>query len=343
MSESSSSSRFNRLTNWIGMKLLSVFFTLFSLAFAQYYDPLVGLLQPAIPPANLYTIRGPIYVEPSSLKPSFYDAAPAFAPAIYDNTPTLIGPPVYDNSPALIGPPVYDNSPALIGPPVYDNSPALIGPPVYDNTPAIVGPPVYDNTPTFEAPVIRLPSQLLVQAPAYEPGRYGGPIIEPAYDVSGIRYGPQIDPAYETRPQLFSPSYEFSQVNLAPVNEMNPIYWPPSYESPSFYLPPTVGTPLMEGPTLLGPPVAEQTIVGPPTYDPLAAPALSPSPYNPYLPNLPAQIQLFDENDVSPTRRFNTNSQSGISQFGVGNMNLQGNIQQVNSRRSSQGAADQVS
>jgi hypothetical protein len=37
---------------------------------AQFTDPLLGLLAPPPPPFGLYTIRGPIYVEPSSLQPS---------------------------------------------------------------------------------------------------------------------------------------------------------------------------------------------------------------------------------------------------------------------------------
>lgn len=153
-------------------------------ALAQYIDPLVGLLAPATIPQNLYSIRGPIYVEPSSLQP-----------------------------------PIYATQAVAVGPPVV--SPPMIGQPM-------VGSNQYQN---------------------------------------GI-----------------------------------------------------IGSPLMG----------------------------SPSPYNPYASNYPLQM-MYDEqqDDVSPplsppTRRFNTNVQSGIQQIGQGNMNLQGNIQQVN-RRSLQPSSTQAS
>lgn len=41
----------------------------FFLGNAQFTDPLLSLLAPPPPPIGLYTIRGPIYVEPSSLQP----------------------------------------------------------------------------------------------------------------------------------------------------------------------------------------------------------------------------------------------------------------------------------
>lgn len=57
----------------------------------------------------------------------------------------------------------------------------------------------------------------------------------------------------------------------------------------------------------------------------------SSSPYNTYNPQMPVQI-MYDENNLNPTSRrtaLNENSQSEIQQIGSGNMNLQGNIQQV--------------
>jgi hypothetical protein len=69
-------------------------------------------------------------------------------------------------------------------------------------------------------------------------------------------------------------------------------------------------------------------------------------------PQLPSKTvfppQAFYEEDIDSTnqrppqqpapqtnilRRSNTNWQSGIQQFGTGNVNLQGNIQQINRRR----------
>lgn len=146
---------------------------------AQYVDPLVGLMSPAIPPPNLYTIRGPIYIEPSSLQTPFYQQQ-----SMYGQQGLAVGP-------SMVGPP-------MVGPP-------MVGPPA-------VGSPYYG-----------------------------------------------------------------------------------------------------------------QSIV-------------SPSPYNPYAPNYPNQIMYDEQQDeVSPqTRRLNTNVQSGIQQIGQGNMNLQGNIQQVNRRSQTQ-------
>lgn len=105
----------------------------------------------------------------------------------------------------------------------------------------------------------------------------------------------------------------------------------PIYVEPASLQPPLFGPPLM------GPPVASPPVVG--------HPVISPSPFNPYAPNYPMQM-LYDENQdevssQSQNRRMNTNVQSGIQQFGQGNMNLQGNIQQVNRRSSI--AAQQVS
>lgn len=58
------------------------------------------------------------------------------------------------------------------------------------------------------------------------------------------------------------------------------------------------------------------------------------SPYNTYNPQTPVQF-MYDENRQEPTTRrtaLNENSQREIQQVGSGNMNLQGNIQQVNWR-----------
>lgn len=56
------------------------------------------------------------------------------------------------------------------------------------------------------------------------------------------------------------------------------------------------------------------------------------SPYNTYSPQTPVQY-MYDENHQDPGIRrtaLNENSQREIQQVGSGNMNLQGNIQQVN-------------
>ena len=56
------------------------------------------------------------------------------------------------------------------------------------------------------------------------------------------------------------------------------------------------------------------------------------SPYNTYNPQTPVQF-MYDENHLEPTSRrraTNENTQREIQQIGTGNMNLQGNIQQVN-------------
>lgn len=66
-------------------------------AAAQYIDPVVGLLAPATLPASLYTIRGPIYVEPASLQP------PLLAPVV---GPPLVGPPVVSS--AVVSPSPYN-------------------------------------------------------------------------------------------------------------------------------------------------------------------------------------------------------------------------------------------
>lgn len=123
-----------------------------------------------------------------------------------------------------------------------------------------------------------------------------------------------------------------------------PIYVEPSGLQPQYYQqqqsmygqqglavgPPMVGPPMV-GPPIVGPPVVGQPITGPPG-------PYGPSPYNPYAPTYPNQMMYDEQQDeVSPqTRRLNTNVQSGIQQIGQGNMNLQGNIQQVNRRSQTQ-------
>lgn len=91
----------------------------------------------------------------------------------------------------------------------------------------------------------------------------------------------------------------------------------PAVVGPPVVGPPVVGSPVM-GPAMVAPPIYGQNVV-------------SPSPYNPYVP---VQM-LYDEqqDEVSPSgRRSNKNVQAHIQQLGQGNMNLQGNIQQVNRR-----------
>lgn len=56
------------------------------------------------------------------------------------------------------------------------------------------------------------------------------------------------------------------------------------------------------------------------------------SPYNTYNPQTPVQF-MYDESHIDSDNRrtaVNENLQREIQQFGSGNMNLQGNIQQVN-------------
>lgn len=96
--------------------------------------------------------------------------------------------------------------------------------------------------------------------------------------------------------------------------------------------------PAVVGPPIVGPPIVGPPVVGPPIYNPnpiYGQPLVSPSPYNPYAPGYPVQM-LYDEqqDEVSPPlrRSGNSNQQIGIQQLGQGNMNLQGNIQQVNRR-----------
>lgn len=139
-----------------------------------------------------------------------------------------------------------------------------------------------------------------------------GPIyVEPAsLQPPFLAYGPQIDP-----------------------------YGP----QPGYAVGPAVVGPPMVGPPIVGPPVMGPAIINPtPVY---GQSVISPSPYNPYAPGYPVQM-LYDEqqDEVSPPvrRSGNTNVQSGVQQFGQGNMNLQGNIQQVN-RRSILGDQPQAS
>ena len=68
--------------------------------------------------------------------------------------------------------------------------------------------------------------------------------------------------------------------------------------------------------------------LGPPMQPQIAAY----NPYNTYNPQTPVQY-MYDENHLESAGRrtaLNENSQREIQQIGTGNMNLQGNIQQVN-------------
>lgn len=71
-------------------------------------------------------------------------------------------------------------------------------------------------------------------------------------------------------------------------------------------------------------------VIGSPMQAPMQSVAYS--PYNTYNPQTPVQF-MYDENHIDPNSRrtaVNENLQREIQQFGSGNMNLQGNIQQVN-------------
>jgi hypothetical protein len=126
-----------------------------------------------------------------------------------------------------------------------------------------------------------------------------------------------------------------------------PIYVEPSSLQAIQPAPTTVSLgPPVVGPPVIGPPVMthQQTqpayygaaqVVSPPAYE-VARPVLTPSPYNPYQSwILYDEQQQQQQDEVSPqSRRLNTNVQAGIQQVGQGNMNLQGNIQQINRRSS---------
>lgn len=86
----------------------------------------------------------------------------------------------------------------------------------------------------------------------------------------------------------------------------------PSMLPPSLY---TIRGPIyvepagLQPPLFLGPPVVAPPVVGPPVIGPSV---ISPSPFNPYATKYPFQM-MYDEDEVSPrTRRFNTNTQSGM-------------------------------
>lgn len=152
--------------------------------------------------------------------------------------------------------------------------------------------------------------------------------------------------------QLVDPLLELLSPAVPPASLYTirgPIYVEPSSLQPPFfarrdiYGPAIVGPPIV-GPPFVGPPMmGSQVQMGPSAYVP--QPVMSPSPYNPYAPAYPTQLMYDEQQDevsAPPTRRLNTNVQSGIQQIGQGNMNLQGNIQQVN-RRSSQLPQQQAS
>jgi hypothetical protein len=107
--------------------------------------------------------------------------------------------------------------------------------------------------------------------------------------------------------------------------------------SPSLSLAPSYGLPLNYGSVYtpqVTPIVAQPGIIS----------SYQPSLISPYQTGVVSSLQptiLLDENDEPKTeakpvssRRMNSNVQSGIQQFGQGNMNLQGNIQQVGRRQS---------
>jgi hypothetical protein len=105
-----------------------------------------------------------------------------------------------------------------------------------------------------------------------------------------------------------------------------PVFTEPAYVSPyspqNFY-----GQPNLYAPNPYGP------VLSPFPHSPYTQGLYSPSHYAP-----PLYPTLYDEqnDEEAPvnTRRMNSNVQSGIQQFGEGNMNLQGNIQQVGRRAS---------
>lgn len=103
-----------------------------------------------------------------------------------------------------------------------------------------------------------------------------------------------------------------------PSGQLIAIHGPIYVEQSSLH--PSHGQHGQHGHAVLGPPVVSQPFIGSP-----AAPQFSND----------AQF-LFDEQSdevkLTPSRRFNSNVQSGIQQIGHGNMNLQGNIQQVGSQ-----------
>ena len=79
--------------------------------------------------------------------------------------------------------------------------------------------------------------------------------------------------------------------------------------------------------------------MGMPLYSPQMSPIIAqPGIVSPYGSTLLFDEQSDEEKPVAKTvvnsRRMNQNVQSGIQQFGQGNMNLQGNVQQVGRRAS---------
>jgi len=85
-------------------------------------------------------------------------------------------------------------------------------------------------------------------------------------------------------------------------------------------------------------PLSVEAIVGPPVLSP-AYQAQVIGYGNPYgvpgVPSIPLPYLRDEDDDVSHMRkrRSNSNTQKDIQQIGQGNMNLQGNIQQVNRRQ----------
>ena len=84
-------------------------------ASGQLIDSLSDFLTPAVIPPSLYTIRGPIYVEPSSLQPPFFARRDIYGPPFVG--PPVVGPPYlgsqlqYGPTSPIITQPVVSPSP----------------------------------------------------------------------------------------------------------------------------------------------------------------------------------------------------------------------------------------
>lgn len=61
---------------------------------AQYVDPMIGFLTPAISPPILYAIKGPIYVEPASLQAAVLTQVRPQAVEINHPLPSQIAKPI---------------------------------------------------------------------------------------------------------------------------------------------------------------------------------------------------------------------------------------------------------
>lgn len=100
-------------------------------------DPLVGLLTPAVVPQNLYSIQGPVYVEPAGLQPPFLQHV---HPQIIGSSvvgPPVLGPPIA--SAPLVSAPVYVHpSPSPYNPYAPSHSPLQL---LYDEQQDEISPP----------------------------------------------------------------------------------------------------------------------------------------------------------------------------------------------------------